>query len=265
MKIIENKGNKVYQGIKNILKILLDFIYPKNITCIICDKPIYLDNSYSMCKDCFKELQFIKDGCLKCGRPIINHSLEMEDISCCSECYNKTYYFDRGISCIEYDTISKKIALDFKYKSKTYFCKYIAQIMSEKILLEDIRADYLLFVPIHKKRLRKRGFNQSEKIAKDLGDILDIPVIDCIDRIKNTKRLHRLSRKEREDEVKNSFRVRDNENILKNKNIILIDDIFTTGATTNEISKVLKLSCVNKITVVTLLIRGTDKYIFSTE
>ena len=231
-KITDNIKDK-----KSILKyikdILLDFIYPKNISCIICDNPIKLTNSYSICKDCFKELHFLKDACLKCGKPLVNHNLEYENIKDCPSCKRRTFYFDRAISCIEYNKTSKKMILDFKYRNKTYFCKYVAQIMSEKMELENLTADYLLCVPLHKKRLRKR----------------------------NTKRLYNLNKKEREQEVKNSFVIKDNDNLLKNKNVILIDDIFTTAATTNEISKELRLVPVNKITVLTLLTRGYDMYL----
>lgn len=245
---------------KEIKELLLDFIYPKNISCIICDNPINLTNTYSICKDCFKELHFLKDACLKCGKPIINHNLEYEDIATCAYCVRRTFYFDRAISCIEYNDISKKMILDFKYKNKTYFCRYIAKIMSEKMELENLKADYLLFVPLHKKRLRQRGFNQSEKIAEDLSDITGIPILKCIYRNKNTRRLYKLNLKERQDELKNSFHIRDDENLLANKNVILVDDIFTTGSTANEISKLLRLACVNKITILTLLTRSIDPY-----
>ena len=151
--------------------------------------------------------------------------------------------------------------LDFKYRNKTYFCKYVAQIMSEKMKLENLTADYLLCVPLHKKRLRKRGFNQAQKIAEDLSEITGIPTLNCIFRKRNTRRLYNLNKKEREQEVKNSFVIKDNDNLLKNKNVILIDDIFTTAATTNEISKELRLVPVNKITVLTLLTRGYDMYL----
>ncbi|MDO5010827.1 ComF family protein [Intestinibacter bartlettii] len=257
---IENKSD-IRLIIKDMKNSLLDFIYPQNIACIICDKPIKLTNTYSICKDCFKELHFLKDACMKCGKPIINHNLEYEDISNCSYCRQRTFYFDRAISCIEYNQTSKKMILDFKYKNKTYFCRYVAQIMSEKMELENITADYLLFVPLHKKRLRKRGFNQAEKIAQDLSDITGIPTLNCIFRKKNTKRLYNLNRLERQQEVKNSFIIKDNDNLLKNKNVILVDDIFTTGSTSNEISKMLKLIPVNKIIVLALLTRTNDPYV----
>ena len=244
-----------------VLNFVLDFIYPENISCILCDKPIKKVNTYSLCKDCFKELNFIQDGCIKCGKPIIYHSLEKLDLCGCSYCFNKSFYFDKAISCIEYSDISKSMILGFKYKNKTYMAKYISNIMKEKLDLENIKFDYITFVPLHKKRMRKRGFNQSEKIAKELGKMIDIPILDCIYRKSNTNRLYNLNRKERKIELKNAFLVKENINYANGKNILLIDDIFTTGSTVNEISKLLKLNNVNKIFVMTLLTKSNDNYI----
>lgn len=244
-----------------VLDLVLDFIYPENISCILCNKPIKKINTYSLCKDCFKELNFIQDGCIKCGKPIIYHSLEKLDICGCSYCFNKSFYFDKAISCIEYSDISKSMILGFKYKNKTYMAKYISNIMKEKLDLENIKFDYITFVPLHKKRMRKRGFNQSEKIAKELGKMIDIPILDCIYRKSNTNRLYNLNRIERKIELKNAFLVKENINYANGKNILLIDDIFTTGSTVNEISKLLKLNNVNKIFVMTLLTKSNDNYI----
>lgn len=244
-----------------VLDLVLDFIYPKNISCILCNKPIKKINTYSLCKDCFKELNFIQDGCIKCGKPIIYHSLEKLDLCGCSYCFNKSFYFDKAISCIEYSDISKSMILGFKYKNKTYMAKYISNIMKEKLDLENIKFDYITFVPLHKKRMRKRGFNQSEKIAKELAKMIDIPILDCIYRKLNTNRLYNLNRKERKIELKNAFLVKENINYANGKNILLIDDIFTTGSTVNEISKLLKLNNVNKIFVMTLLTKSNDNYI----
>lgn len=244
-----------------VLDLVLDFIYPENISCILCNKPIKKINTYSLCKDCFKELNFIQDGCIKCGKPIIYHSLEKLDLCGCSYCFNKSFYFDKAISCIEYSDISKSMILGFKYKNKTYMAKYISNIMKEKLDLENIKFDYITFVPLHKKRMRKRGFNQSEKIAKELEKMIDIPILDCIYRKSNTNRLYNLNRKERKIELKNAFLVKENINYANGKNILLIDDIFTTGSTVNEISKLLKLNNVNKIFVMTLLTKSNDNYI----
>lgn len=257
---MKNDSRDISKIFKDLTNILIDFIYPDNITCIICNNPINKNNTYSMCKSCFNEMHFILDGCIKCGKPIIYHSLEKQDISGCSSCFNKTFYFDKSISCIEYNDISKKLILDFKYKSKTYMSNYIADIMKEKLEIENIKFDCILYVPLHKKRLKKRGFNQSKKIAIKLGKLINKPSYDILIRKKYTKPLYNLSKDERNKILKNVFGITDNIKI-KNKNILLIDDIFTTGSTVNEISKLLKLKGVNKVYVMTLLTRSNDTYV----
>ena len=133
--------------------------------------------------------------------------------------------------------------------------------MKEKLDLENIKFDYILFVPLHKKRLRQRGFNQAEKIAMDLSKIVDIPTVDNISRKYNTKRLYKLGKEERINELKNAFMIKNNIIDLKNKNVLLVDDIFTTGSTVNEISKILKINGVNKVFVSTFLTRTDTFYV----
>ena len=234
--------------ITNLINVFLDFLYPENISCILCDCSISKNTTYSMCKDCFSNINFILDGCIKCGKPMINYSLEEQSI-------------DKVISCVEYTEISKKIVFGLKYNNKTYLSKYIATIMKEKLDLENIKFDYILFVPLHKKRLRQRGFNQAEKIAMDLSKIVDIPTVDNISRKYNTKRLYKLGKEERINELKNAFVIKENIIDLKNKNVLLVDDIFTTGSTVNEISKILKINGVNKVFVSTFLTRTDTFYV----
>ena len=125
--------------ITNLINVFLDFLYPENISCILCDCSISKNTTYSMCKDCFSNINFILDGCIKCGKPIINYSLEEQSIDGCSYCLNKSFYFDKVISCVEYTEISKKIVFGLKYNNKTYLSKYIATIMKEKLDLENIK------------------------------------------------------------------------------------------------------------------------------
>lgn len=257
---MKNDIKNISKIFKYLANILIEFIYPENISCIICNNPINKSNTYSICKSCFNEMSFILDGCIKCGKPIIYHSLEKQDISGCSSCFNKTFYFDKSISCIEYNNISKRLILDFKYKNKTYMSNYIANIMKEKLEIENIEFDCILYVPLHKKRLKKRGFNQSKKIAIKLEKLINKPSYDILIRKKYTKPLYNLSKEQRNKVLKNVFEIK-NEINLKNKNILLVDDIFTTGATVNEISKILKLEGVNKVYVITLLTRSNDNYI----
>ncbi|MEF9992194.1 MAG: ComF family protein [Peptostreptococcaceae bacterium] len=238
---------------------LIELVYPSNISCIICNKSISKENIYSLCKDCFKELNFINDGCIKCGKTIINHAVEEikveQLLEGCHACLNKNYYFDKAIGCIEYDDLSKKIIFGFKYNNKTFMARYIANIIKDKLENESIEYDYILYVPLHRKRERKRGFNQSKIIANKLAKITDKKVIDCIYRNKNTLRLFKLANDERAKELKNAFKLSDDICICKNKKVLLIDDIFTTGSTANEISKLLKIRNIDTIYVCTFLTR----------
>ena len=130
---------------------------------------------------------------------------------------------------------------------------YIVEIMLDKLSIENINFDYILYVPLHKKRERKRGFNQSKIIANQLGKELGVEVLDILERSKNTRRLFELDEKERKKELKNVFKISKDIENYTNKNILLIDDIFTTGSTVNEISKLLKLNGINEVYIFTFL------------
>ena len=299
----------------------MDFFFPQNITCLICQKPIDPNNTYSLCKDCFEEMTFIKEECHKCGKPVINRinfdksddeednladeeikeiednciiltgnneskdavNLKIDDdeeyilekfegyregygkveekkieYTRCKFCENKNFYFDRAISCIEYCDKSKVLVLSLKYYGNTYMSRYIAQVMRDKLEFEQLSADYIIPVPLHKKRMRIRGFNQAEKIASYLSEYTNIPIIDCVKRNRNTKRLYALNKFQREKELKNAFEVKGGSEKIIGKRIILVDDIFTTGTTVNEISKKLKIYGVDEIIVLTFLTRNID-------
>ena len=305
----------------NYLSLIMDFFFPQNITCLICQKPIDPNNTYSLCKDCFEEMTFIKEECHKCGKPVINRinfdksddeednladeeikeiednciiltgnneskdavNLKIDDdeeyilekfeeyregygkveekkieYTRCKFCENKNFYFDRAISCIEYCDKSKVLVLSLKYYGNTYMSRYIGQVMRDKLEFEQLSADYIIPVPLHKKRMRIRGFNQAEKIASYLSECTNIPIIDCIKRNRNTKRLYALNKFQREKELKNAFEVKEDSEEIIGKRIILVDDIFTTGTTVNEISKKLKIYGVDEIIVLTFLTRNID-------
>lgn len=129
----------------------------------------------------------------------------------------------------------------------------MVEIMIDKLSIENINFDYILYVPLHKKRERKRGFNQSKIIANQLGKELGVEVLDILERSKNTRRLFELDEKERKQELKNVFKISKDIENYTNKNILLIDDIFTTGSTVNEISKLLKLNGINEVYIFTFL------------
>ena len=112
--------------------------------------------------------------------------------------------------------------------------------------------DIMLCVPMRRKKQKTRGYNQSELIAKEIAKELEICYLrDCLIKIKDTKKQSTLTRNERKINLNNAFGIKNKEKI-QNKNVILFDDIFTTGSTMKECSKILKDAGVKKIAVLTL-------------
>ena len=254
---------------KKVTEVLVGIFFPANLNCIMCDMPISRKNRYSLCSRCADEMNFIQDACVICGKPILNLSLDEENYTqCCPYCKGKKFLFDRNISFIEYDEVSKNLIFNLKYRGKTYLSKIIAEIMYDRIQAlnpeEFEKADFIMYVPLARQRQKERGFNQSEKIAEHLSRISEISLNRGIIRKRNTKKLHHIKSDGRKKELSGAFSIveGEKENIC-GKNVILVDDIFTTGSTVNEISKELRLCGVERITVLTLLtgkyVKGVDK------
>lgn len=112
-------------------------------------------------------------------------------------------------------------------------------------------------IPLHKKRFRERGFNQAEEISKVLASRLGLhEKTDIVKKIKDTPHLTKLKNKDdRKESVKDSFRILQKD-ALKNKDVILVDDVYTTGATANEVIKLLRRAGVNRIIVFVLAKTG---------
>jgi comF family protein len=149
-----------------------------------------------------------------------------------------------------------------KYSAKTYMAKIIGEIMADSLLEshQDLvaRMDIITFVPLNKKRLESRGFNQAEKIGAYLAALIGLPMVSLVERVKNTDKLHGLSSQERRRMLKNSFKLKEEaKDLVYGKNILIVDDIFTTGATVDEISKVLRLAGAQELVSLTFL---TGKY-----
>lgn len=213
-KIIDlNLFNKIILRIYNEL---LDIVYPIEEKCIICRT----DGFIGLCPYC---------------KSSINRAAGEND--------SLSYGF--------YGGVIKTLILKFKYESDFTAGYLLANLLIEMIEEEKFDADVICYVPMTKKSEKKRGFNQCEVIARHIGHHINIPVSDCIKKIKNTKEQKTLTKEERVKNLRGAFKISSDKDI-KNKNVILIDDVMTTGATINECKYVLKKSGVNKITVLTI-------------
>lgn len=250
-------GGKV--NIRNIFYELkesfLDLIFPSDIYCISCNKPIY-NEIYSICEECKDKLHWIRGKtCDVCGKPLEEWYFPNE----CSDCMQTKHAFTKGFSCVIYDEMERKIIIDLKYNGKSYIAKNIAEIMYHRIKQQDIHIDYIVPVPLHKKKENERGFNQSQLISKYLSKMLGIELKkDALMRTRYTQPQNQLTLSQRKRNLMNAFKVKNTSN-LNNKNILLIDDVFTTGNTVDACSKELFTANVSAIYILTYAI-GKNSY-----
>jgi ComF family protein len=200
----------------------LDIIFPKS--CLECGK----QGEGYICSTCFS---------------LLESKVKSQKNKASSECYDVLIYIDNYKS-----KIRSKI-LSMKFNSKAYIAEYFVDILirNEKITKYLKRFDMIIPVPMQKNKKMERGYNQTELLGIELEKNLNVPCkVDLLIKIKNNRTQSLLKSKERLENVKNVFKIINTEEI-KGKNIIIIDDIFTTGATIKECSKLLKLSGAKKI------------------
>ncbi|MCI6652036.1 MAG: ComF family protein [Ruminococcus sp.] len=169
---------------------------------------------------------------------------------CCPDCKDKlpsTYIenFARGgyrcVSSFPYDGVYKSAIKGFKFNNKPRRSKQFAMLMESDIrdYYRDITFDIITSVPLHRKRQRLRGYNQSQLIGKELSALLNIPYVEVLEKHKDNEIQHTLKAKYRIKNVKNAYRLIDRK-LVKNKNVLVVDDIITTGCTLGECSKVIR-------------------------
>lgn len=208
---------------KNIFEKLLDFIYKKK--CYFCSKS---NESVRMCSKCYDELTFADIR--------VSRAIEGVDVYCA------------GI----YEKTLQKMIRGIKYHRQKELAYYAAKFLWEYFKQTNLTKDYQVVpVPLHKTRIRKRGYNHMELIADEFCALSGfIPNYKIIERIKNTKPQYKLSREEKFKNLENAFSV----NIEKDlkKPVLLIDDICTSGATFSSMIKELKSCGIEDITCLAL-------------
>lgn len=225
---------------------LLELIYPSNIYCISCGNIIDDTRPYSLCDSCVRTLHWNNQrSCSKCGK-ILREDYQP---SLCTDCLILKHSFEKGFACIEYGNAERDLIHNFKYKDKAYLGRKLSEMMYDRIDVEDLELDLLIPVPMHKKKQNKRGYNQSEILAKGLSKAMKIPCHNnLLIREQNTEPMSSLDAEARRENVKNAFTVPARwVTMVQGKNILLVDDIFTTGSTADACSGVLLKNGANKV------------------
>ena len=234
-------------------KLISDFddaLFP-GFRCYVCGREVE-NCEMHLCNNCRKIFPFITgDICIKCGMPIRTYN------TYCDTCKEFKYYFDEARASFLYDDVSHILIHRLKYGGAKYIAEYFGVLLADVYKNWGIHVDMIIPVPLHEKRLKARGYNQSTLIAESLSKLIGVEVREDIIRRKvNTSTQTALTREERSKNLKDVFEFISNEK-LSGKNILILDDVFTTGATTNEIAKMLRKHKPNKIYVISA---GKTKY-----
>lgn len=210
---------------KKLFTKILDIFFPKR--CVFCG--CKLDTNYKICL------------CIDCRETAFINNIEPRQF--------EKKFFEKIVCCMDYKDYARKCFLKYKFGNVRYYKDTYANMIYFKIKndLDFQNADMITCVPLSKERYNERGYNQSALISEKAAMLLNKPHFDdMIIKIKNTKPFSALSAKERRKLIKGSYIFNENYDI-KGKNIILIDDIYTSGSTINECSKILKMYGANAV------------------
>lgn len=216
-------------GIVNICRKIKQFIGGHwHTPCWLCNSP-----SLSLvCEDCLHFLPQFTPGCQRCGFPVLYAFTHY-----CEACFNHPPHFDQVHALFHYLWPVHHWIQQLKFQRKLPIADYFGQLMVERFRFV-IQPDLILPVPLHPKRQKSRGFNQSIELAKPLAKALNLPLaLQAAKRVKTTMPQARASGSAREMNVADAFKVEAN---VAGLSILIIDDVMTTGATVNELSLALK-------------------------
>ena len=219
--------------------------------CNVCDKENF--NGDYFCNECLNSLPIIKEyKCEHCGR------LTAYSTNYCDSCIEKNINFDKARSLFSYEEPIDTLIQNLKYNSKLYLAEIFADLFVESFLTNFPDTDYITFVPSTKKTIKERGYNQSEILADKLSEKTGIKVLSTAKKVKDTERQATLNAEERRKNLQGVFKINDVD--IKGKNLLIVDDVLTTGTTVDVFAKLLKKKKVCKVYVLTVASVSKTKF-----
>lgn len=220
-------GYEFIKNIKYFANCFLDFLYNHGEECVACGEYLHSHKGISICSECSTEIK------------MCNKSFEILNEGMGILCYSSFYYSGLG----------KELIGRLKYKSDFKAGEVLAKYMSNTIKSYNLSFDLITYVPSSKVSMKKRGYNQSEYLAKRIGNEIQVKVLSLLKKTKETKDQIGLSGEERWKNLEGCFEAV-NEKVLKGKKILLVDDVITTGATAFHCSKLMLNKGADKVYIV---------------
>ena len=220
-------GMHVPRLLRDMSETAITFLYPAE--CRVCKEFLGATSVPYICENCWQDIQFLEPPwCNICGTPGID--------GVCDECAITPPRYGKLRSMAFYQTTLQQAIHFFKFEKKKAIARHLIELINTHIPADCSIAEYdfILPVPIHKKRLRERGFNQATLLANGIAKTEDVPVLtDALVRHRHTVAQSSLDREARQQNLIGAFEIR-NPEILNGKRLLIFDDVFTTGATIRE-------------------------------
>ena len=228
--------------IRFFIEKILQLLFPMGTYCICCGKYVDITRTYCLCDQCMAAINW--------GHIYIDLGEERREAG-------RTKNLDSALSCMVYGLHSKRLVFELKYNKKTFMSRPIAMIMADRMTtdksLKDMMAslDFVIPVPLHRQKQKERGFNQAELIAKDLTSRLNGSPLrsgkklrmlpDCLLRTRSTAAQRSVTGGQRFANLEGAFSFNEKySSVIAGSSVLLVDDIFTTGATADRCAGLLK-------------------------
>ena len=213
--------------LREMFETAIVFLYPAK--CRVCDDSLGVASMPYICADCWQDIRFLEPPwCDICGTPGVN--------GLCDACATSPPRYGQLRTVALYQTTLQQAIHLFKFEKKKVFAEHLIRLINAHIPVDcDVATyDFVLPIPIHKKRLRERGFNQATLLADGIAKAAGVPVLtNTLVRKRHTVAQSSLDREARQQNIVGAFDVLDPD-IIRGKRLLVIDDVFTTGATIRE-------------------------------
>jgi ComF family protein len=225
--------------VKDYFDAALAFLYPE--ACQVCGEERATAAEGFVCPQCWRQVRFIRPPfCERCGLPFEGEITTKFE---CANCREMELHFSSARSAVAAGGMVLEIIHRYKYQRSLWFENFLADLLIREAapVLGREHWDWIVPVPLHPVKQREREFNQADQLAHRLASATKIPVNSrLIKRVQSTRTQTLLTRAQRAENVRNAFSLRDRSRRFQDKRIVLLDDVFTTGATTSACAKLLR-------------------------
>jgi len=227
---------------------LLDFIFPPR--CILCGESQGLLGQTPLCTDCYADLHVNQLACSRCAIPLQEKGLRADVSHICGECLLSPPVFDVCWSPFIYAQPLEWMIQQLKFNAKLIYAPLLASLMMRHLpeaLTDNNVPDAIIPMPLHRQRLKQRGFNQSQLLAQPLARHLGLKIdVNSCQREHATEHQTGKTARQRKQNIKGAFSFNNHQQY---RHLVIFDDVVTTGSSVAELSRVLKLAGVNRVDV----------------